>query len=401
MPARQVTAHERLRSAAFLSSFDRFTIPALLVPIHKALGISLGTAALIASVYFVTYGLSQPLWGGLSDRFGRVRVLRTAIAGGGLAALVSATAPSVGILMVGRALAGLFFAAAMPTAMTYVSETVADAERQSKLAVLMAFATAGVAAGTIAGGVLAQLWSWRVAFLASALLAAAVSIFLVPLKEPTTPKPTAGFLAQVSEIANDRWVRVVVALALVEGAVVFGALTFVSASLQHEGIGAALAGSAAAGFGISNSLCTPLVTRAIQRRASPVLIAFGATLAAGGLLLAALDATVLTAIIATVALGSGFGFLHSTLQLWATQVHPHARAVTISFFAGAVFTGGAIARAAAAPLVDAGRFSAVFFAAAAGAVLLAIVGSQARARFLATGRVPLSAAEAEPVAVAP
>lgn len=399
MPARRITAHARLRSAAFLSSFDRFTIPPLLVPIHDALGISLGTAAVVASVYFITYGVSQPLWGGLSDRFGRTPVLRLAIAGGGLAALVSAVAPTLAVLIVGRALAGLFFAAAMPTAMTYVGDTVAERDRQSKLAVLMAFATAGVAAGTIIGGALAEFWSWRVAFLASAVIAAVVSVLLVHLPEPTAPRPTAGFAHQVREIARDRWVRVVVALALVEGAVVFGALTFVAASLQDQGVGAALAGSAAAGFGIANSLCTPLVTRAIGRRSSPALIAFGASLAAAGLLLTALDATVLTAVLATLALGAGFGFLHSTLQMWATQVHPAARAVTISFFAGAVFTGGALASAAAAPLVDAGRFSVVFLAAAIGAAVLALVGSRARGRYLVAR--PVAPAPADVGAVAP
>ncbi len=399
MPARRISVHARLRSAAFLSSFDRFTIPPLLVPIHDALGISLGTAAVVASVYFVTYGVSQPLWGGLSDRFGRTPVLRLAIAGGGLAALVSAVAPNVAVLLLGRGLAGLFFAAAMPTAMTYVGDTVAERERQPKLAVLMAFATAGVAAGTIIGGALAQFWSWRVAFLASAVLAAGVSVLLVHLPEPAVPRPAAGFLRQVREIARDRWVRVVVALALVEGAVVFGALTFVAASLQDQGVGAALAGSAAAGFGIANSLCTPLVTRAIGRRSSPALIAFGASLASAGLLLAALDATVLTAVLATLALGAGFGFLHSTLQMWATQVHPGARAVTISFFAGAVFTGGALASAAAAPLVDAGRFSAVFLAAAIGAAVLAVVGSLTRGRYLAER--PAGAAGAEAAVVTP
>lgn len=394
MPARRISVHARLRSAAFLSSFDRFTIPPLLVPIHDALGISLGTAAVVASVYFVTYGASQPLWGGLSDRFGRTPVLRLAIAGGGLAALVSAVAPNVAVLLLGRGLAGLFFAAAMPTAMTYVGDTVAERDRQPKLAVLMAFATAGVAAGTIISGALAQFWSWRVAFLASAVLAAGVSVLLVHLPEPAVARPAAGFLRQVREIARDRWVRVVVALALVEGAVVFGALTFVAASLQDQGVGAALAGSAAAGFGIANSLCTPLVTRAIGRRSSPALIAFGASLASAGLLLTALDATVLTAVLATLALGAGFGFLHSTLQMWATQVHPGARAVTISFFAGAVFTGGAVASAAAAPLVDAGRFSAVFLAAAIGAAVLAVVGSLTRGRYLAERPAGSGGAEA-------
>ncbi len=263
----------------------------------------------------------------------------------------------------------------------------------------MAFATAGVAAGTIIGGALAQFWSWRVAFLASAVLAAGVSVLLARLPEPSAPRPTAGFTAQVREIARDRWVRVVVALALVEGAVVFGALTFVAASLQDQGVGAALAGSAAAGFGLANSLCTPLVTRAIGRRSSPALIAFGASLAAAGLLLTALDSTVLTAVLATLALGAGFGFLHSTLQMWATQVHPGARAVTISFFAGAVFTGGALASAAAAPLVDAGRFSVVFLAAAIGAAVLAVVGSLARGRYLAER--PAAPAGAEAAVVIP
>lgn len=397
MPA--ITPQARLRSAAFLSSFDRFTIPPLLVPIHRALGVSLGTAAVVASVYFIAYGLSQPLWGGLSDRFGRVRVLRAAIVGGGLAALLAAAAPTIAVLIVARGLAGLFFAAAMPTAMTYVGDTVRVADRQPALAVLMAFATAGVATGTIVGGAVAELWSWRVAFLASALLAVAVSIALVPLAEPARRHAARPFGASVREIAADRWVRAVVGLALLEGAVVFGALTFIAASLQHEGYGAALAGSAAAGFGLANSAFTPLVTRAVRRRSSPALIAGGAATAGCGLLLTAIHPTLLTAVIATVMIGAGFGFMHSTLQLWATQVHPRARAVTVSFFAGAVFSGGALASAAAAPLVDEARFSTVFYAAAAGAFALALVGPLLRARYLLAR--PPGAVAPEPATVAP
>lgn len=399
MPA--ITPQARLRSAAFLSSFDRFTIPPLLVPIHEALGVSLGTAAVAASVYFVAYGLSQPLWGGLSDRVGRVRVLRGAIVGGGLACLGAALAPSILVLILARGVAGLFFAAAMPTAMTYVGDTVAVRDRQPALAILMAFATAGVASGTIVGGAVAELWSWRAAFLASSLLAVGVSIALRPLAEPARSGPPGRFTAQVREIAADRWVRAVVGLALLEGAVVFGALTFVAASLQHEGYGAALAGSAAAGFGLANSACTPLVTRAVRRRSSPALIAFGASVAGCGLLLTALDTTLVTAVIATVAIGGGFGFMHSTLQLWATQVYPEHRAVTVSFFAGAVFSGGALASAAAAPLVDEGRFSAVFLAGAAGAFTLAVAGPLLRARYLEARPAPLGPGEPEPAPAAP
>jgi MFS family permease len=83
----------------------------------------------------------------------------------------------------------------------------------------------------------------------------------------------------------------------------------------------------------------PVVTRAIKRFASPLMIAFGSALAAAGLLIAAADTAVATAMIAALGLGAGFGFLHPTMQLWATQVNAQARAVTVSFFAGSVFVG--------------------------------------------------------------
>ena len=80
----------RLRGASFLSSFDRFVIPPLLVPISHAFGVPLGTAALVASAYFVAYGLSQPFWGAVSDRFGRAK-LSAGLNGLGTLALLKGT----------------------------------------------------------------------------------------------------------------------------------------------------------------------------------------------------------------------------------------------------------------------------------------------------------------------
>jgi predicted MFS family arabinose efflux permease len=380
---RRIDPQWRLRSAAFLSSFDRFTIPPLLVPIADEFGISLGTAAIAASAYFVAYGLSQPAWGALSDRFGRVAVIRSAVLAGGLASLVAAVAQNFALLVAARTLSGLFFAAVVPTAITYLADTIDADRRQHALAVMMAFATSGLATATIAGGVAAELIDWRAAFVATSVLAVGVVVMLWALPEPARARPDSPLGQRLASILRDGWVRVVIGLAFVEGAVIFGSLTFVAASLQADGVGAALAGSAAAGFGVANALCTPFVTRAITQVSSPALIAGGAGLAAVGLFVAAAESTVLTAVLATLALGAGFGFLHSTLQLWATQVHPQARAVTVALFASAIFTGGAAASAAAAPLADHGRFSLIFLLSAAGATVLAVVGATLRARFVA------------------
>ncbi|HYF25512.1 MAG TPA: MFS transporter [Baekduia sp.] len=393
-----IDPQRRLHAAAFLGSFDRFTIPPLLVAIHRDLDVSLGAAAVVASAYFVAYGLSQPLWGALSDRVGRVAVLRGTVAAGGAVCVVAALAPTFGLLLAARTLAGFFFAAVMPTAMTYTGDTVGLDRRQHALAVLMAAATTGVASGTAVSGVAASVLDWRAAFLVSAALAAAVSLLLRGLPESLHPDAGGSFRERVRGLRRDRWVAVVVGIAFLEGAVIFGALTFVAAALEQSGVGVALAGSAAAGFGLANAVCTPLITRAIPIVSSPVLMAGGAAFAGAGLLVAAIDTTVVTAVLATSALGAGFGFLHSTMQLWATQVHPQARALTVSLFAGAVFTGGAVASAAAAPLADAGRFSLVFLLGAAGAGVLALGGPPLRARYLAE-RHPPAPADAQPVAL--
>jgi predicted Na+-dependent transporter len=58
-------------------------------------------------------------------------------------------------------------------------------------------------------------------------------------------------------------------------------------------------------------------------------------------------------------------------------------------FVCAIFTGGALASAVAAPLADDGHFRTIFVSAAVGAVVLAIMGSVLRGRWMAdTGRPP-------------
>ena len=371
-----------LRATTFLSSFDRFAIPPLLVPIGKSFGVPLGTAALVASFYFVAYGLSQPFWGALSDRVGRVKVIRFAIVAGALCCVAAALAPSFIVLLGARTCSGILFAAIVPTVVTYIGDTVAVDERQHALTLTIASASAGIAVATVVGGLCAQLITWRAAFLVTSLLALVLSLLIVRLPEPQRERSEHSFGHHARAALRQPWVLIVLAIGFVEGAVILGSLTFVSSSLQSDGVGAAVAGAAAAGFGVANVCCVPVVTRAIKRFASPLMICFGSAIAAAGLLLAAADTLVATAIVAALALGAGFGFLHPTMQLWATQVNPLARAVTVSFFAGSVFVGGAVASAGAAPLADAGHFGAIFLVAAVLAVLLATVASSLRSRYV-------------------
>ncbi|ANZ13883.1 Major Facilitator Superfamily transporter [Streptomyces noursei ATCC 11455] len=60
-----------LVTAGFWSAFDRFAMTTVLVAIADGFHTKLSAAVAVASAYFLAYGCLQPVWGVLSDRFGR------------------------------------------------------------------------------------------------------------------------------------------------------------------------------------------------------------------------------------------------------------------------------------------------------------------------------------------
>jgi predicted MFS family arabinose efflux permease len=84
---------------------------------------------------------------------------------------------------------------------------------------------------------------------------------------------------------------------------------------------------------------------------------------------------------AAVFIGGGFAFMHSTLQTWATEVVPEARATVISFFVAALFAGSGLAAMAAAPLAEAGSYDLLFALGAFVAVPLGLFAGLVRHRY--------------------
>jgi MFS family permease len=212
-----------LRTAAFVSTFDRFTIAPMLVTIAATLGVSLEEAAAAASVYFLLYGLMQPVWGILSDRLGRVRVMRLALLAALAPGLLSALAPNLPVLVVGRALAGALFAAGIPSALVYIGDAVPISGRQKALADQLAASAVATALATATAGLAAYLGLWRFAFAAPAIAAGILGLAR-RLPEPPKESGDAGLLAQIGIFLRRPWAILVVVLALVEGGVILGSL---------------------------------------------------------------------------------------------------------------------------------------------------------------------------------
>ncbi len=128
--------------------------------------------------------ISAPLFGALTERLPRKRVIVISLIGVSLPTLLAATAQSLGQLIFWRFLEGITLPGIFAVVVTYIGEEwPAD-----RVALIMSFYVSGTALGGFLGriisGILAESFSWRVSFLTlgavSLVGAAAVAAWLPP-----------------------------------------------------------------------------------------------------------------------------------------------------------------------------------------------------------------------------
>jgi predicted MFS family arabinose efflux permease len=180
------------------------------------------------------------------------------------------------------------------------------------------------------------------------------------------------------------WGRLVLAIVLAEGAVVLGVLTFVAPAVQALGRSAAVAGLVAAAFGVGAIACSRLVRGLVARVSSPGIAAIGGVSLVVAWAVPAVSVSIPTLVVAGFGVGASWAFLHTTLQTWATEMVPSARATAVALFATCLFLGSAIGTAVAAPVADAGAYGAVFAWGAVAAVPVALVAWWGRRSWVRT-----------------
>lgn len=138
--------------------------------------------ALYAAMQFVF----APVLGALSDNIGRRPVLLISLAGAAVNYAIMAFAPSLWMLLLGRAIAGLT-SANMSVASAYITDISPEDQRARRFGLFNAMFGAGFIIGPVLGGLLGDHWL-RLPFIAAAVLNAAnllLAFFVLP--ESRTP----------------------------------------------------------------------------------------------------------------------------------------------------------------------------------------------------------------------
>lgn len=370
-----------LRATTAVSTFDRYVMPPMLVAIAADLGVPLSSVVLAVSAYFLAYGLCQPLWGFVSDRLGRVVTMRATLLLAGVLTMASSASPDVLVLACLRGAAGGFFGAAYPSTLVYVGDTVPTGTRQRAITGLMVGVAVGTGLAAASGGVVAEYLTWRVAFVVTGTLALLLSWQLRRLPEPAGSGERPGALASLAVVARTPAALAVLAFALVEGAVLLGALTLLPTAVEAGGASASVAGLVTGAYGLAVLVGSQVVGR-LSVTWSPVrLVALGGSAAVVASVLPAVSVAPAVGLLVAALLGLAWSSMHSTLQTWATQVVVTARATMVSFFAGALFVGNAVGAAVVSPWADAGDFAIVYLGYAVVAAPLVVGVAVTRARW--------------------
>ena len=162
--------HKRLALLAailgsFVSGLDATVVNVALPSIQDDLGGGLAAQQWISNAYMLTLGSLILVGGSLGDVFGERKVFSAGVAGFGVASLLCALAPSVEVLVLARALQGIFGALLTPSALAVIVAAFPPEERGGAIGSWTAWTGIAFVVGPLAGGVLVDATSWRWIFL--------------------------------------------------------------------------------------------------------------------------------------------------------------------------------------------------------------------------------------------
>jgi len=288
-----------------LNYLDRYVVAAVLEPMGRELALNDAQLGWVQPVFIYAYMVAAPVFGTLADRLHRPRLIAAGIALWSLATAGAALVGGFPGLLATRSLVGVGEAAYASLGPAVLSDCYPERDRARSFTWFYMAIPVGSALGYALGGVAAQHWGWRSAFLIAGIPGLLLAVRMARIPDPergaldTIADPLRGapFLARIRHLAGNRiWLACTASYTAYTFGM--GALsTWAPTLLQRvHGVGAGRAGmvfgALAVVTGIAGTLTGGFLTSWLQRRYpdAGVWIAGGTLLAAAPVVAWALGA---------------------------------------------------------------------------------------------------------------
>src|SRR5688572_19980716 len=145
---------------SFVAGLDATAVSVGLPAIRDDLGGGLAGQQWVSNVYLLTLGSLILVAGWLGDVYGERRVWSVGVGVVGVVSVVCAAAPTLEVLVAGRARQGVFGALLTPSALAVIIAAFPPEERGAAIGSWTAWAGIATGIGPLAGGWLVDAFSW-------------------------------------------------------------------------------------------------------------------------------------------------------------------------------------------------------------------------------------------------
>jgi predicted MFS family arabinose efflux permease len=333
----------------FASTFTMRLLDPLVPTLAGAFGRTIPEVALMATGFSISYAIGQPILGPIADAVGKARTILICLAALALLLMAAASAGGFELLFAIRMAMGVAAGGIIPVAMAAIGDRAPMAKRQVALGRFLTIMILGQTAGAASSGLIADLAGWRAVLITGGVLAviAALLVALVLKPRPNAkrePLSLAGAFRRYGLVFANPRSKVLYAIVVAEGALIFGIMPYVAAILaERSGVGATEAGIVVGAAGIGGILYGLSVSGLVSRLGPRRMVTAGGALMALAIAVFALP-TLPWWVGVGCFLAQGFGFflMHGTYQAQATELAPEARGSAVALFACALFCGHAL-----------------------------------------------------------
>jgi predicted MFS family arabinose efflux permease len=369
-----------LGATGFMVIADARVIDPLLRVIADDFKLGVGSTAVIVSAYTIPYGLFQLVYGPLSDRIGKLKVITGAMAAFAVGTAACAFVPNIAILALLRFLTGMVAAGIIPVSLAYIGDNFAYEERQTAIGRYLSAVILGQVLGGSLGGIFGEYLSWRDIFLLFGVVSLAIAALMwhrshrLPKEQHRISSPLGLATFQpYYQLMTQAIARTVIIGVFVEGFFIFGAFPYLGAFLKNRyNLSYLIIGLMLTGFGLGGLIYSSAVKWLVRKLGERGLIGVGGWLVCAGYLLITAFHNWMLFIPLNILTGFGYYMMHNTLQTKATELSPEARGTAVSLFAFSLFIGQGIGAAVFGRIVDNSGYIPCFIIAGVASALLSI-----------------------------
>lgn len=348
--------------------------------IGEHFGVGAVGVALVVAFASLPGVVVAPVIGVLADRFGRRTVLLPCLALFGAGGAVGMVAPGFAILLGGRFLQGLGAAGLVNLAVVILGDRFEGMERARAIGRNAAVLTVGLGVLPVAGGLLAQVGTWRLSFApySLAFVVALAAARVLPPDRPAEVPPLREQLSGARPYLSDPRNLAMTTVGFLAFLLVFGlGLTVLPLDLDRRfGVGSATRGLLLGLPALSSVVVSLRIGPLTQRHGTWRLVLWGfAVLSTGYAVVAASPVAGLVGF-GTLLWGLGEGLTIVPLQAYAAGLAPAAqRGVVVAVWVAAVRAGQTVGPPLAGAVVSATGTRAAFVAGSVAAAAVAAVGA--------------------------